>query len=100
MAVKTHSINGIRYHIMVDEPYAGWCDKPDKPQKNEYPAIRLPEGLPYGNSKKAKEGLINLLHEFGHAEDYRKPEEIIDRVACELGTLLWRLGFRRTKSHK
>lgn len=95
--VRTHSFNSVRYRIGVDDPYDGWCDPPRKPQKNEFPAIRLPNGLPCGDEPGAKIGLINLLHEIGHARNYKRTEKVIDQEAIETGTLLWRLGYRRRK---
>ena len=93
--VKTHKFNGTKYYIGVDEPYVGWCDKPKKPDISEYPAIRLPSGLPCGNKRGAKIGLITLLHECLHAENWDKSERNIDKVSTEIGTLLWRLNYRR-----
>lgn len=95
--VKTHRFNGVKYFIGVDEPYVGWCDKPKTPDETEYPAIRLPNGLAFGNTKKAKEDLIILLHEMLHASNWEKTEKQVDKVAMDVGTLLWRLGYRRKK---
>lgn len=95
--VKTHIFNKVKFFIGVDEPYVGWCDKPKVPDKDEYPAIRLPNGLAFGNTKKAKEDLVILLHECLHAENWNKSENEVDRVAVDIGGLLWRLGYRRKK---
>lgn len=92
--VKTHRFNGVRYHIGIDEPYIGWCDRPRKPDAAEYPAIRLPNGLAKGNARCARQGLISLIHECLHAENWDKSERIVDRCSCEIGSLLWRLGYR------
>jgi len=96
--VKTHSFNGTSYKIGVDEPYYGWCDFPGIPLKGEYPAIRITDGLPYGNQKRAKLGLISLLHECLHAENYHTRENTVERISVEIGNLLWRLGYRRIKN--
>ena len=96
-AVKTHRFNGVRYYIGVDEPYVGWCDRPKRPDGREYPAIRLPRGLPYGNERGAKEGLLALIHECCHAENWDLSEARVDKIACDIGGLLWRLGYRRVK---
>lgn len=93
--VHTHRFNGIRYHIEVDNRYIGWCDKPKKPDPKEYPAIRLPNGLPKGNRRGARDGLVTLIHECLHAERYSDYENVVDRVAGDIGRLLWRLGYRR-----
>lgn len=95
--VRTHRFRGIKYHIGVDEPYVGWCDKPGQPDKKEYPAIRLPEGLPCGDDKGAKEGLTTVIHECLHAENWPTSEKLVDTAACDIGGLLWRLGYRRKK---
>lgn len=95
--VRTHKFNGVKYHIEVDEHYIGWCDRPRKPDPKEYPAIRLPNGLPYGDEKGAREALITLLHECRHAQNWDETESTVDRVANEEGSLLWRLGYRRVK---
>lgn len=93
--VRTHRFAGKKFHIGVDDPYIGWCDRPGRPDPAEYPAIRLPDGLPCGNNRKAREGLITLIHEMIHAEDWDLTEAIVDRIAVDMGSLLWRLGFRR-----
>jgi len=94
--VRTHKFNGIKYFIDL-EPYIGWCDKPDSPDPKEYPAIGLPNGLAFGDTPKAKEGLKTLLHECFHAENWSKSEGEVERVAIDVGNLLWRLGYRRGK---
>lgn len=93
--VRTHKFNGVRYYISVDEPYVGWCDKPRKPDQKEYPAIRLPNGLPCEDEKNAKTGLITVIHECLHAENWEPSEKVVDRCSVEIGNLLWRLGYRR-----
>ena len=96
--VRSQVFHGVRYHVDVDLAYVGWCDNPHKRDNdNEYPAIRLPGGLPFGNEPGAKSGLQILLHECGHAQNYKKSEKVVDREAVELSDLLWRLGYRRTK---
>jgi len=98
MKVKRHTFNGVKYHIGVDEPYDGWCDNPDKEHnQDEYPAIRLVDGLPFGNDKGAKAGLITLLHECTHAGQWDLPEDVVERLSVDTGNLLWRLGYRRGK---
>ncbi len=94
MSVRTHRFNGVKYFIGIDEPYVGWCDRPGTPDPKEYPAIRMPEGLAHGDGRKAKDGLIVLLHECLHASDWSVSEIDVDRTAIDIGRLLWRLGFR------
>lgn len=84
----------------VEDGYDGWCDRPGKPDPSEYPGIRLPKGLPYGNSQAAKDGLINLLHECCHAENWNLSEARCDLIAIDIGTFLWRLGYRRVRQRK
>ena len=96
-AVRTHWFNGVRFHIGVDEPYIGWCDRPGTPDPKEYPAIRLPNGLPFEEDPGAKEGLCTLLHECFHAEDWSWSEAKVDRMAVDISRLLWRLGYRRQR---
>jgi len=93
--VRTHRFAGKKFHIDVDTPYVGWCDKPGRPDLTEYPAIRLPNGLPCGEKRGARQGLITLVHEMLHAEDWDLIEATVDRIAVDMGGLLWRLGFRR-----
>jgi hypothetical protein len=93
--VQTHRFNGVRYYISVDEPYIGWCDRPKSPDPKEYPAIRLPNGLPKGEKRGARLGLLSLLHECCHAENWNLSEKRVDKIAEEIGGLLWRLGYRR-----
>lgn len=95
--VRTHKFNGVKYHIDVDDPYVGWCDKPRKPDPAEYPTIRLPNGLPCGNGKTAKEGLAILMHEMIHAGNWNLSEKKVDQMAADQSSLLWRLGYRRIK---
>lgn len=97
-AVKSHTFAGVRFHIGVDDPYIGWCDNPDKENNHpEYPAIRLPLGLPFEDEPGAKLGLTTLIHECLHAENWSKIEPIIERTSTEIADLLWRLGYRRIK---
>ena len=91
--VRTHKFNKIKFQIDVEEPYIGMCDSPE----SERPTITLPRGLPHGNSKGAKQGLITLIHEVLHAESWNLPEEKVDRIATDMGSLLWRLNYRRVK---
>ena len=95
--VRTHKFNGIKYYVGIDEPYIGWCDRPVTPDPKEYPAIRLPNGLAFGNGRKAKSDLQVLLHECCHAENWKLSEEEVDGIATDISSLLWRLGYRRNE---
>lgn len=89
--VKSHILNGIKYEIDVDEPYLGLIDN------RLVKRITLPNGLATGNGKKAKSDLMTLLHECFHAEDWNLTEKRVEQMATDIGTLLWRLGYRRSK---
>ena len=94
--VRTHKFNGKKYYIDIDTAYGGYCENPDDVEtQKEHPVIRIVEGLPYKNRKGAKNGLVRIIHETLHAEDWGKHEETVVRVAKEIGSLLWRLGYRR-----
>jgi hypothetical protein len=45
-------------------------------------------------SLKTKNGLVTAIHEALHAENWSKDEDTVDRVSKEIGTFLWRLGYR------
>jgi hypothetical protein len=90
--IRFHTFNGVRYAVDVDEPFVGICDP-----VNALPAIRLPKGLPYGDSKAAKLGLWTLLHECLHAEVWNMPEERVDGISKDIHELLWKLGYRRVR---
>lgn len=92
--VRSHRFRGVKYQLDVDEPYVGLCDNPESPN----PFIRIPNGLGYGNGKKAREDLLTLLHECCHAENWKLSEDEVDNIAYDIGTLLWRLGYRRIRS--
>lgn len=93
--IRTHSFNGVRYQVRADSPIDGWCDPPHKPEKKDFPSIWLPIGLPSGNSRRAKNGLISLIHECLHASNYNTHENTVEHVSKDMGRLLWRLGYRR-----
>ena len=95
--VRTHRFKGVKYDICVDESFFGYCDLPDISKQN--PDLVLPDGLARGNGKKARQDLNILLHECLHASSgcwhYLADDKKVDRVAIEIGSLLWRLGYRR-----
>jgi len=41
-----------------------------------------------------RNGLITLIHEALHAENWTANEKDVERVSREIGGFLWRLGFR------
>jgi len=95
--VRTHRFRGVKFHIGVDEPYMGWCDKPGAPDPGEYPAIRMPDGLACGRSNKARLDLDTLIHECAHACNWKLTESDVSTIAGDISGLLWRLGYRRVR---
>lgn len=85
--VKTHTFNKVRYDIDICGPIDGSCDY----RNGGKPSIRIT------TESFTKQELIAILHECGHAEDWSKSEDIIDRISTEVGTFLWRLGYRRAE---
>ena len=81
--VRTHTFNGRKYKIDIDE-LEGWCDQ----FANNDRFIHI-----LGDPN-TRNGLITIIHECLHAEDWTKGEAPIERTSKEIGTLLWRLGFR------
>jgi len=82
--VKTHSFNGHRYNIKLWR-FDGATDVDKSPRD------MLIAAKPYTRNE-----LITLIHEAMHAGNWDKHEETIDRSSTEIGSLLWRLGYRRT----
>ena len=85
--VKTHRFNGVCYAIDVEEPFDALCEAPV--EKDRKPTIRVARDV------NTSYGLQCLIHECLHASNWAKSEEIVDRVAVDIGKLLWRLGFRK-----
>jgi hypothetical protein len=81
-----HKFNGTIYDIDT-QPFVAICESPNPDRK---PAIRFPKGL-----SKTRECLITVVHEALHASDFNIPEEKVGRMSTEIGTLLWKLGYRR-----
>jgi len=80
--VKTHSFNGIRYHVYIGE-FDGLADIDDT------------YSIAINGQLSSQKDLITLIHESMHAGNWSKCEETIDRSSKEIGRLLWRLGYRR-----
>jgi len=86
--VKTHTFNGRKYKIHVDPGLDGWCDQ-FKCNVHELHLLR---------DMSTRAGLITAIHEALHAENWSETEDTIDRVSKEIGTFLWRLGYRLNPS--
>ncbi len=83
--VKTHTFNGEKYLITVDS-LDGMCST----FKKERELVILAD-----LNKQA--GLITTIHESLHAENWSKKEADVERVSQEIGSFLWRLGFRKVE---
>ncbi len=81
--VHTHTFNGRSYKIDFGD-FEGLCDM----YKCNERYIRV---LPDLNTRK---GLITAIHETLHAESWTASEDVVDRVSNEIGSFLWRLGWR------
>ena len=83
--IRTHSFNGKRYRIFAG-PVDGLCFRSDKKEKDYELYLLYP--------LREKNGFITALHEAIHAFDFNMPEEKVDRMSKEIGTFLWRIGYR------
>ena len=81
--VKTHTFNGRKYKIRIKPPLDGLCST----YKNERELIIMA-------SLQKRGGIITAIHEALHAENWKADEEIVDRISTEIGSFLWRLGYR------
>jgi len=87
--VKTHTFNGTKFRIYIRPPVDGLCDQYPKEM-----ALYVFQPL------RSKEGLITAIHEALHAENPNMQEESVERIGREIGTFLWRLGYRWKPSRK
>jgi len=85
--VRTHSFNGRRYKVELTGRLDGVCD-----QYNLDKRFLMIMAKPHTRNE-----LITILHESLHASNWAATEEVVDRVSMEIGSLLWRLGYRRTE---
>jgi hypothetical protein len=72
----------------LDPEIGGECDSPDTTNKQ----IRI------CTDNNGKELLEVILHELLHASDWSKDEEWVEEIAYDIAHVLWKLGWRRTKS--
>ena len=56
--------------------------------------IRISENL------EGEEELEVVIHELLHSADWYKDEEWVERTACEISHILWRLGWRKPPTEK
>jgi len=86
MKVKTHTFNGRTYKIKIDE-IDGDCDT--YALNERYLCVFA--------DMNTRNGLISAIHEALHAENWVASEDAVDRMSKEIGTFLWRLGYRKVK---
>jgi len=83
--VRTHKFNGKRYTILIDPD---GVDGVSDVKSLEYTLMVTCDPA-------TQRGLITIIHEAMHCGNWDKREETIDRSSKEIGSLLWRLGYRR-----
>lgn len=80
--VKTHTFNGLKYHIILDS-LDGNCDTDTK------------FWLIVERDLNKRVGLETAIHEALHACSWSTSEEKVTKVAYDIARFLWRLGYRR-----
>ena len=88
--VRTQVFNGRKYSIYIRQPVDGMTDTYSLNSQNGR-EINIFVDIT------TKNGLVTLIHEALHAENWAAGEEVVDRVSTEIGSFLWRLGYRRNK---
>lgn len=84
--VKTHTFNGTKYEIEIDDTILhGQCEG-TRITKN--PRLSIYTGL------KGVKALETCIHEALHACCFAKSEKIVDRTARDIARFLWRVGYR------
>lgn len=83
--VKTHKFNGRRYDVVIG-PLDGWADTGES-QKDFTLVLNA--------DLTTRKGLITAVHESLHSSNWALGEETVERMANEIGTFLWRLGYRK-----
>lgn len=81
--VKSHKLNGRKYEILIGE-FDGFVDGP---KNNRTMVINC--------DLNTQKGLRVLIHEAIHASMPTMHEDTVDRLSREVGSLAWRLGYRR-----
>ncbi len=84
--VKTHTFNGRKYKIDIGS-FDGTCDT--------YSDTGRFLGV-YADLD-TQNGLVTVIHEALHAEDWKESEERVDQISKDIGRFLWRLGYRRVQ---
>ena len=88
--VRTHTFNRRKYSIYFRSPVDGMTDTYllDSQKGREINIFADPA---------TKNGLVTLIHEALHAENWAASEAVVNRVSTEIGDFLWRLNFRKTQ---
>ena len=81
--VRTHTFNGRKYHVRIGAT-DGMCTTFKR--ENELHVFCDPA---------TRKGLITTIHEGLHACNWAKKEVVVDQVSTDIGSLLWRLGWRK-----
>ncbi len=81
--VKTHTFNGTRYNIYI-EPIKGIANL-----DNSQGSIHV-----ITQCLSQRQTLVVTIHESLHVSDWNMSEEKVDRISTEIGSLLYRLGYR------
>lgn len=89
MPVKTHTFNGRKYRLFIRQPIDGMTDTYSLSSQNAREINIFADTA-------TKNGLVTLIHEALHAENWAASEKVVDRVSKEIGLFLWRLGYRRS----
>jgi len=84
--LKSHSFNGRKYIITVEEAPDGSC--------NQYNPERE---LAVHANMGTRNGLITAIHEGLHACSWPASEESVLQTSHDIGRFLWRLGYRIRK---
>lgn len=78
------------YKNIKDKQTEGSCDAPDTPNKKIIIDKRL----------KGIDLLDTELHEFEHAADWQKCEEVVAQKMTDIAKILWRLGYRKLNKNE
>lgn len=77
-----HTFNGVEYRVIVEPDLLGLC------------LTDIPATLTLIAPLKTSIGLQTAVHEAVHAEFPALPENVVNVVGIDIGTYLWKLGFR------
>lgn len=87
--IKTHTFNHHRY-VVAMWPVKGLTDV----------CRSSPLTLALNTKEPEKRLLATTIHEALHACDWNMSEKKVDRISKDIGSFLWRLGYRQTHGKK